>query len=68
MIVVQKLELNPANNTAKASLFADTKSEVTSEATIEGLPDGYALSIGSSVMTAAAEIAFLKSDGTWSWV
>lgn len=56
------------NNKADVTLFADTKSEVTSGMVIEGLPDGVTIDFGSSVITAAGEIAFLKSDGTWNWV
>jgi hypothetical protein len=57
-----------APNCVTAKLFADQKSEVTAGMTIVGLPVGCTLDIGSSVMTAAGDIAFLKSDGTWNWV
>ena len=56
------------NNTADVTLFADTKSEVTTGMVIVGLPDGIEPAFGSSVITASGEVAFLKSDGTWSWV
>ena len=55
----------------EVSLFADTKDEVkddVSEMTIVGFPDGYDIDMGSSVMTAAGEVAFRKSDGTWNWI
>lgn len=55
-------------NTFKISAFADTKDEVTSEAKIVGLPEGARIEMGSSVMTASGELAFMKSDGTWNWV
>lgn len=54
-------------NAYKASLFADSKSEVTSDMKIVGLPDGYVLAPGSSCITADKDFAFLKSDGTWVW-
>ena len=55
----------------KVSLFSDTKDEVkddVSEMTIVGFPEGYDIDMGSSVMTAAGEVAFRKSDGTWNWI
>ncbi len=55
-------------NTFKISAFADTKSEVTPSAEFVGLPEGATIEMGSSVMTASGEIAFMKSDGTWNWV
>ena len=56
------------DNTAEITAFADTKSEVTSGMTIVGLPEGVIPSIGSAIITASGEVAFLKSDGTWNWV
>lgn len=55
-------------NTYLISAFADTKSEVVPGATFVGLPDGAEIEMGSDVMTAKGEMAFMKSDGTWSWV
>ena len=55
-------------NSYKVSLFADTKSEVTPDAEIIGLPEGATIEMGSSVLTAGAEIAFMKSNGQWQWV
>lgn len=67
MIKVQSIKINPDDNTALVSLFADTKSEVAT-GDISGLPSGYDISSGSSVMTASGELAFMKSDGTWNWI
>lgn len=55
--------------TVCTSLFADTKSEVSSMVLddIIGFPKGHTLEAGSTVMTADADIAFLQSDGTWKW-
>lgn len=61
-------EIDHVNKTAKVSLFADVQSEVTPTAQIQGLPAGYSIAQSSSVMTASADIAFMKSDGTWNWV
>ena len=55
-------------NTFKISAFADTKAEVTDSAEFVGLPVGAKIEMGSSVMTASGELAFMKSDGTWNWV
>lgn len=49
-------------------LAADTKAEVESGATIEGMQEGANIGVGSTVYTAAAEVALRQSDGTWSWV
>ena len=68
MVRVQKIEyLKEDTHEAKVSIFADTKAEVgTSQ--IEGLPVGYNIELGSTLMTADADIAFMKSDGSWNWV
>ena len=67
MVKVTSMSLNEKDKTAMISAFADTKSEVAS-ATIVGLPTGYKIEAGSSVMTAAGEMAFRKSDDSWNWV
>ena len=67
MVIVQKIELNPIDKTATVSLFADAKADVTDDMEITGFPEGYTIAPGSSVMTASAELAFRKSDGTWNW-
>lgn len=68
MVTVLDLKLNNVEKTAKVSLFSDTKGEVTNNIEIKGLPKDFTIAQGSSVMTASAEIAFMKSDGTWNWV
>jgi len=60
-------ETDYTNKKVVASLMADTKAEVAS-ATIVGLPNGFELGFGSSVMTTSGEVAFMKSDGTWNWL
>lgn len=66
MIVVQELQKVAEPNVYKISAFADTKTEVGTSK-IEGLPDGARIYIGSSLLTANGELAFMKSDGTWNW-
>ena len=48
--------------------FADSVLDVTSEMTIEGLSSDAKLSYSSVIVTADADVAFLKSDGTWNWI
>ena len=68
MVKANEISLNPITKTAFVSLFADTKGEVTSSMDIKGMPNDYTVEFGSSVITAAGELAFMKSDGTWNWV
>lgn len=65
---VTDMKLDPVKKEATVSLFADARGDVSPSMTVDGLPDGYTVAQGSSVLTASAEIAFMKSDGTWSWV
>ena len=53
---------------AEITCFADAKADVTESMTIVGLPYGITPSMGSSVITADGDVAFLKSDGTWNWI
>lgn len=55
------------DNSFFISAFADTKAEVSTEEFV-GLPKNAKIEMGSTVMTAAGEIAFMKSDGQWNWV
>ena len=55
-------------NTYFVAAFADTKAEVQAGDPFVGLPEGATIEMGSRVMTAAGEVAFMKSNGTWNWV
>lgn len=69
MIKVTKIQNTDTDEmTVKISAFADTKAEVVPGATFVGLPDGFTLEMGSSVMTASGELAFMKSTGEWNWL
>lgn len=70
MIRVQSITLNPQTMEADVSLFSDTQSEVASTPLedIKGFPANYTIAFGSSVMTSAGDMAFMKSDGNWNWV
>ena len=48
--------------------FADSKSDVTSGMEVVGLPANTEITYPSVIYTADADVAFLKSDGTWNWV
>lgn len=53
-----------------ASLFADTKNEVTNNLTgkdIDGLEDDVELDVGSMVVTADFQPAQLNSSHQWVW-
>ncbi len=68
MIKVQTLENTDANtNDYYVSAFADTKAEVVNGDPFIGLPEGARIEMGSQVLTASGELAFMKSDGTWKW-
>lgn len=54
-------------NTFLISAFADTKEEVDT-GTFIGLPANATIEMGSTVITADGDVAFMKSNGTWNWV
>ena len=66
--MIKVLDFKP-NLTPKTvcMLFADTKDEV-GISPIEGLPQGVDPDTGSALITAAGEVAFLDSTGTWNFV
>ena len=66
MIKVQELK-QVSDNSYEISAFADTKDEVAN-GTFVGLPSGATIEMGSSVLTANGEIAFMKSTGEWNWL
>lgn len=70
--MIKVTEINPGilNNQVVVSLFSDTKEEVATTSTedIVGFPVGKDIETGSAVITANADIAFMKSDGTWNWI
>ena len=69
MIRCMKIEqYGKAVNEAVCYLFADTKEEVVDGATIDNMPSGYTLAMGTYVITASGDIAFLNSDFEWVWV
>ena len=69
MIKVKAIENTDANsNDYLIIAFADTKAEVVPGATYIGLPDGAGIEMGSRLMTADGELAYMKSNGQWNWV
>lgn len=61
--------IDMGDGTHKVELFSDTKEEVTDTPTgVIGMPDGTKIAFGSSVLTANGKLAFMKSNGQWSWI
>lgn len=67
MIKVKEIKRGDNFHSFDVSLYADTKEEVTPNATIDGLPDGATIEPGSTVYTAALEVGVYQSDGTVKW-
>lgn len=67
MVKVMEMKLNSTTKEAEVSLFADAKADVTPNMKVQGLPNGYSIAFGSSVLTASAELGFMKSNGEWNW-
>lgn len=68
MIKVMSITLDAIEKKAHVDLFADTKEEVTSDMTVDQIPEGYEIELGSSCITAAGDLGFMKSTGSWQWV
>ena len=68
MVRVQEIKSDQNSKQAVVNLFADDKTDVTPSMNVIGMPAGVIIGAGSFVLTAAGEGAFMKSDGTWSWV
>lgn len=70
MKVKQIQNTDADNKTVLVSIFSDTKDEVATTSTdnIIGFPKGMGIEFGSVVVTADADVAFRKSDGTWNWI
>lgn len=48
-------------------LYADTKAEVTEDATIVGMEAGEHIPAGSYVYTGDGNVAFRTSEDSWAW-
>ena len=66
MLAVTDIKIMPDDNTALVQLFADEKTDVTSE-NVQALV-GRTCAMGSSCITADGEVGFLKSNGSWNWI
>lgn len=49
------------------SIYCDTKEDITDDIRPDGIPNNYHIGLGSYTVTANGEVAFRKSDDTWSW-
>ena len=67
MIIVKEYTNNNDPLKWNATLYADTRSEVTAANINAVIPNGVTLEPGSNAYTAALEVATPKSDGTWNW-
>lgn len=65
--VMQIVDTDSNPNSYRIVAFADTKDEVDNGDTFVGLPRNATIEIGSMVMTADKDVAFMQSDGTWNW-
>lgn len=71
MLRVTEVKILPGdypNKIYQIQAFADAKEDVTAGAEFVGMPSDAVMAVGSTVVTAKGEVAFLKSDGSWSWV
>ncbi len=74
MVRVDNIETS-YGNVQKVNLFADDRSDVAdvdmetgeTDMDIVGMQPNVKLTMGSVVLTADGDAAFLKSDGTWRW-
>ncbi len=68
---INSYELKPdGTRLVDATLFSDTKAEVTSSITgadVKGMLDTDILDMGTLVITASAQTAYLNSSGNWVW-
>ena len=50
-----------------ADIVADTKTEVTDDASVTGLTEAAVIDLGSTVLTADGYFALRNSSGEWVW-
>lgn len=67
--VTKLISVDEQTKKATVDLFSDTKAEMetTTPDDIIGFPKGYTIDFGSSVFTAASQLGYMQSDGTWNW-
>ena len=70
MVKITDLDIDPLKKEYKCTVFADSKSDITTLEQLEHdlrLPTGAHVAWGSKIITANADLAFIKSDGTINW-
>lgn len=71
MIIVTSIDVKKYENghprAAIISASADSKASVTSGEEFVGLPEGCEILLGSTIYTAALDVAVMQSNGTWKW-
>lgn len=57
-------------HTYKITAFSDTRAEVEDTPLTDyiGLPNNATIEMGSLLITADGDVAFMKSDAEWNWV
>ena len=68
MIVVKSFDRHDNTKTVEVELFADSKSEITDDIAIDGMPTGYSIEVGSVAQTSDGDFAYRKSNNTWNWI
>ena len=68
MIKLEDVKIDNVRKEMRVSLFADTKTEVVNDPEFDERIPGYKIAMGSDVLTATGDIAFMRSDGGWSWL
>lgn len=68
MVKLLNISTVEPSNKVVATIFSDTKSEVTKDVVIEGMPEGLILSGASICKTATGDYAVLGNDGNWNWI
>jgi predicted flap endonuclease-1-like 5' DNA nuclease len=66
LIKINQSEVKNNKQLITAELFADSKTDDLTN--IVGVGSDEELAMGSSVITADGDLAFLKSDSTWNWI
>ena len=70
MVRFTDLDIDPIKKEYKGTIFADSRSEVTTVDALESMlniPAGSQIGWGSKIITANADVGFIKSDRTINW-
>lgn len=66
--MIKLLKIRQAENVnVICDIIADTKTEVTDNASVTGLSESAVIALGSTVLTADGHFAIRNSSGEWKW-